>query len=136
MALQHLRVVQFGEGVFLRAFAEPLLQQIRDRLAIDIRVTLVQPRDSDTVARLMAQGGRYTLLEQGLVGGEERASATEIDIIDSGINTHTDPDAFVALARDPDVRVVLSNTTEAGIAWFRDDAALADRALARSFPTS
>lgn len=130
-----MRVVQFGEGVFLRGFADWMFHRLNHEAGADIRVTLVQPRDSDGVARLMAQDGRYTVVQQGLVDGSEQSQRFVVDCIDSGLNTHREPDYFAELAQDPQVRVLLSNTTEAGIAWSDDDAALgADRERVRSFP--
>ncbi|TRY20129.1 tagaturonate reductase [Tessaracoccus rhinocerotis] len=130
-----MRVVQFGEGVFLRGFADWMFQRLNAEAGADIRVTLVQPRNSDGVARLMAQGGRWTVVQQGLHDGAEQSRRTVIECVDSGLNTHTNPHGFAALARDPQVRVVVSNTTEAGIAWSEEDAGLGDRrAEVRSFP--
>lgn len=130
-----MRIVQFGEGVFLRGFVDHMVQRLNDEADADIRITLVQPRNSDGVARLMAQGGRWTVLQQGLVDGVERMTTTVVDCVDSGVNTHADPDGFAAHARDPEVRVVISNTTEAGIAWSDDDATLGHGgAGVRSFP--
>lgn len=130
-----MRVVQFGEGVFLRGFADWMFQRLNDEAGADIRVTLVQPRNSDGVRRLMAQGGRWTVVQQGLRDGVEQSVRTVVNCVDAGLNTHDDPQGFAALARDPEVRVVVSNTTEAGIAWSEDDAALGDRReQVRSFP--
>ncbi|GAB3818691.1 tagaturonate reductase [Tessaracoccus terricola] len=129
-----MRVVQFGEGVFLRGFVDWMFQRLNTEAGTDIKVTLVQPRASDGVARLMAQGGRWTVVQQGLHDGAEQSVTTVVDCVDSGINTHEDPDGFVATAQDPEVRVVVSNTTEAGIVWSDDDAALGADPGVRSFP--
>lgn len=130
-----MRVVQFGEGVFLRGFVDWMFQRLNTEAGTDIKVTLVQPRASDGVARIMAQGGRWTVVQQGLHDGVEQSVRTVIECVDDGINTHTDPERFAALARDPEVRVVVSNTTEAGIAWSDSDAALGgSRHEVRSFP--
>lgn len=101
-----------------------MFQRLNDEVGAGIRVTLVQPRNSDGVARIMAQGGRWHVVQQGLLDGVEKSATTVVNCVDSGLNTHSDPEAYAALARDPEVRVVVSNTTEAGIAWSADDAAL------------
>lgn len=130
-----MRVVQFGEGVFLRGFTDWMIHRLNTEAGTDIHITIVQPRDSDSVARLMEQGGNYTVVQQGLIQGTKRSEQYVIRCIDSGLNTHTDPDAFIRLAGDPEVEVVISNTTEAGIAWSEEDAALGEqRTLVRSFP--
>lgn len=130
-----MRVVQFGEGVFLRGFADWMFQRLNAEAGAGVRVTLVQPRNSDGVARIMAQGGRWSVVQQGLRDGVEQSARTVVECVDAGLNTHSDPEAFAQLARDPEVRVVLSNTTEAGIAWSDDDAALGQRRHeVRSFP--
>lgn len=128
------RIVQFGEGAFLRGFADWMIERLRRERSLELKVTLVQPRDSDGVAHLMAAGGRYQVLQQGIVDGQPRSSFLEITCIDAGLNSHRDPQAFAALGRDADVRVVISNTTEAGITWSDADAALNEPGEARSFP--
>lgn len=130
-----VRIVQFGEGVFLRGFCDWMVERLRREAGADLRISLVQPRNSDGVARLMEQGGRFTVVQSGLDGGRSRSEHLVVEAIDQGLNTHQDPGAYAALAVDPSVRVVLSNTTEAGIVWSEDDAALgAERHLVRSFP--
>lgn len=131
-----VRVVQFGQGVFLRAFADWMIHRINHEAGADIGVALVQPRDGDQVERLMAQGGAYTLLLQGVAGGETFNRTEVIDCIEQGVSTHRHADDFVALAQSPDVSVIISNTTEAGIAYRAEDALLGadERHLSRSFP--
>lgn len=130
------RVVQFGQGVFLRGFVEWMIHRLNHEAGQDIGVALVQPRAGDEVARLVARGGRYPLLLRGVEAGGVRTEDLVIDCITGGVNTHDDPDGFVALARDPNVAVVVSNTTEAGIVYLAADGALGrdGRSRARSFP--
>lgn len=131
-----IRVVQFGQGVFLRAFTDWMINRLNHETGTDIGVAVVQPRDGDEVENLMAQGGRYTLLLQGSVSGENVTQSSVVDCVEQGLNTHRQPEAFKALARNPEVRVIFSNTTEAGIIYDTSDAALDEdqRHLARSFP--
>lgn len=130
-----VRIVQFGEGVFLRGFFDWMVERLQREAGTDIKVTLVQPRNSQGVTKLMEQGGQFTVVQSGLEAGVARSEQLLVQCIDQGINTHSDPEAFERLAADPDVRVVVSNTTEAGIAWSESDAELhVDRSLVRSFP--
>lgn len=119
-----IRIVQFGEGVFLRACVDWMVHRLNTEAGANLGVALVQPRNSDSVARLMADGGDYHLLLQGVEAGVEHDELVHIDVFEAGVNTHVDPDGFVALATNPDVRVVVSNTTEAGIVFSETDADL------------
>ena len=128
-----MRVVQFGEGVFLRGMVDLFFQELNEQAGTELRVTLVQPRDADTVARLMSHGGTFPVLRRGLVSGRPRQARKVVECIDAGLNTHTDPRGFELLAKDPQVGVIVSNTTEAGLSWSVDDV-LVERHQVRSFP--
>ena len=66
------RVLQFGEGAFLRAFAEDFIDQMNEKAGFNAKVVLVQPRGGhpDTCARFTEQDGLYTLLLRGREKGE------------------------------------------------------------------
>lgn len=131
-----IRIVQFGDGVFLRGFFDWMVHTANKTLDADLGVALVQPRRGDSVERLMAGGGAYTLIQQGLKDGQPHQEREIIDCFEMGLNTHQDPEAFRELARRPEVEVLVSNTTEAGLRVHPGDAALGleDRAKAESFP--
>lgn len=125
-------IIQFGEGNFLRAFVEWIVQRMNRQTDFAGEVIIVKPRPGDGLKRLQAQGCRYHVNLQGLDGGQPVDSIEPIDCIRQAINPYEDHAAFLALAALPEARFVVSNTTEAGI-LFDPSCRLAD-APPTSFP--
>ena len=122
------RVIQFGEGGFLRGFADWMLQQANEKAGFDGKVVVVQPIEKGMCDMLEAQGCVYTHLCRGAEGVDIK----KIDVISRCVKPYDDFDAYMALAQNPDFRFVISNTTEAGIT-FVDTDKLCDKP-AKSFP--
>ena len=110
-------VIQFGEGGFLRGFADWMLQKLNDSGEYHGSVVVVQPIEKGMVDRLNGQNGLYTHIIRGVEGVETQI----INVISRCINPYEDYQGYLALADHPDFRVIISNTTEAGIAYLADD---------------
>lgn len=123
-----VRVLQFGEGGFLRGFIDWMIQKMNDTADFNAGVTVVQPIEQGMCDMLMAQNGLYT----HIIRGSEGVEATLVDVIDSCVNPYTDFGGFLALANNPDLRFIVSNTTEAGIVF--DDSDKNDGNCPNSFP--
>ncbi|MCP4974785.1 MAG: tagaturonate reductase [Maribacter sp.] len=115
------RILQFGEGNFLRAFANWMIQQMNDKANFDTGVVVVQPIDQGLVKILNEQNGLYTLYLNGIKNSEAVSEHQIIDCIQRGINPYKDFDAYMANAQNPEFRFIISNTTEAGIAYNATD---------------
>ncbi len=126
------RVVQFGEGNFLRAFVDWIISNMDEKTDFNGSVVVVQPIENGMADRLNSQDGLYHVNLQGLENAEAVNSFRLIDVISRAMNPYTDFDAFMALAEQPDIRFVISNTTEAGIAF--DPACKPDDRPAASYP--
>ena len=111
------KVIQFGEGNFLRAFVDWIIWNTNQKTDFNAGVVVVQPIDRGMVDMLNAQDGLYHVNLQGIDKGEAVDSIQMIDVINGGLNPYTQNDEFMALAENPDIRFVISNTTEAGIAF-------------------
>ena len=122
------RVIQFGEGGFLRGFADWMLQIANEKNVFSGKVVVVQPIEKGLCDMLEAQGCMYTHLCRGAEGVDVK----KIDVISRCVKPYDDFDTYMALAQNPDFRFVISNTTEAGIA-FVDTDKITDRP-ANSFP--
>ena len=122
------KVIQFGEGGFLRGFADWMLQQINEKTDFDGKVVVVQPIEKGLCDLLTSQDCKYT----HLCRGSEGVDVKKIDVISRCVKPYDDFDAYLALAENPDFRFIISNTTEAGIC-FEEDNKLEDRP-AKSFP--
>lgn len=122
------RIIQFGEGGFLRGFADWMLQIANEQTDFEGKVVVVQPIEKGLCDMLTAQGCVYTHLCRGAEGVDVK----KIDVISRCVKPYDDFDAYMALAQNPDLRFVISNTTEAGIAFVETDK-ITDRP-ASSFP--
>ena len=111
------RVIQFGEGNFLRAFVDWIIQKVDESTDFDASVVVVQPIAQGMVEKLNEQDCLYHVNLQGLIDGKPVNSLTLIDTISRALNPYQDFDAFLRLAEQPEMRFVVSNTTEAGIAF-------------------
>ena len=111
------KVIQFGEGNFLRAFVDWIIWNTNQKTNFNAGVVVVQPIENGMVEMLNSQDGLYHVNLQGIDKGEAVDSIQMIDVINGGLNPYTQNDEFMALAEDPNIRFVISNTTEAGIAF-------------------
>lgn len=115
------KVIQFGEGNFLRAFVDWMFHQMNKNNLFNGRVVVVQPIAQGLVDKLNEQDGLYTLFLRGLQDGKATEKKEIISSVSRGINPYTDWDAYLACAENPDIEYVISNTTEAGIAYDKND---------------
>jgi tagaturonate reductase len=126
------RIIQFGEGNFLRAFVDWMIQKMNEKIQFNSSVVVVQPIDKGMINLLNKQDGLYHVNLQGLEKGEKVNSLTRVDVISRALNPYTDFDQFLALAEQPEMRFVISNTTEAGIVF--DPSCKPDDQPASSYP--
>lgn len=126
------KVIQFGEGNFLRAFVDWIIWKTNQKTDFNASVVVVQPIDRGLVDMLNEQDGLYHLNLQGLDEGKPVDSIDMIDVISRGINPYSDFEAYMKLAEQPEMRFIISNTTEAGIAF--DPACRFDDKPALSYP--
>lgn len=125
-------VVQFGEGGFLRGFVDYFLQKMKDQGLFDGSVVVVQPIEKGMCEMLEKQNCQYNLFLRGIDNGQVVDEHTHIDIINRCINPYADPEGYMALAENRDLRFIVSNTTEAGIEFVPDNQ-FGDKP-AKSFP--
>ena len=116
-AIRPEKVIQFGEGNFLRAFVDWIIYNMNEKTDFNGSVVVVQPIEKGMIDMLNAQDCLYHVNLQGLDNGEPVNSLTKIDVISRALNAYTQTDEFMQLAEQPEIRFVISNTTEAGIAF-------------------
>ena len=126
------RIIQFGEGNFLRAFVDWIVYNMNQKADFNSSVVVVQPIEKGMIDMLNAQDCLYHLNLQGLDKGKEVNSIEMIDVISRALNPYTQNDEFMKLAENPEMRFVISNTTEAGIAF--DPSCKLTDAPASSYP--
>lgn len=115
------RVLQFGEGNFLRGFVDWMLDSMNDRGLFNGRAVVVQPIAQGLADVLNSQDGLYTLLLRGVQNGKTVEEKSVISSISRGLNPYSDFDKYLECAENPDLRFIISNTTEAGIAYNPND---------------
>jgi len=111
------RVLQFGEGNFLRAFVDWMINAMNTQALFNGRVVVVQPIERGRVTELNDQDGLYTCILRGLQGGEFVEQREIVTAVSRGIDPYREWQIFLATAALPGLRFVVSNTTEAGIAY-------------------
>ena len=121
------RVIQFGEGNFLRAFVDYMFNEINAQDLFTGGITLVQPIAGGDFLRnvLNEQEGLYTLIARGRENGEKVTDKTLITCVNRCINPYSDFETYNSCAKNPELRFVVSNTTEAGITW-KEEAMVTD----------
>ncbi|MBL2854138.1 tagaturonate reductase, partial [Klebsiella pneumoniae] len=116
------RAIQFGEGNFLRAFIDWQLDLLNEKTDLATGVTIVRPINTVFPPSLNTQDGLYTTVIRGLnERGEAVSEARIIRSVNNEINPWQDFAGYLALARDPEITFVFSNTTEAGISYHAGD---------------
>lgn len=126
------RVIQFGEGGFLRGFVDYFLYKLNEKEVWEGKVVVVQPIEKGMCELLSSQNCEYNLYLRGIENGETVNERTHIDVISRCVNPYTEFDAYMELAANPDMRFIISNTTEAGIEYLGTEK-LIDRP-AKSYP--
>ncbi|MCO6176271.1 tagaturonate reductase [Flavobacterium sp. NRK F10] len=127
-----VKVVQFGEGNFLRAFVDYAFQQLNKTVDFNVGVAVVQPLANGLVPMLNDQDGLYTLFLNGVKKGEKIQDIELVSNIVKGINPYSNFEEYLKLAHEESLEFIISNTTEAGIEFIETDTA--DMAPPQSFP--
>lgn len=111
------RIIQFGEGGFLRGFVDWMIQKMNDNGSYSGNVVVVQPIKDGMCDLLTSQNCCYTHIIRGVEGVDK----TLVNSISRCVKPYDNFDEYLALAENPDFRFVVSNTTEAGIVFSDED---------------
>ena len=115
--MRDLKVIQFGEGGFLRGFVDWMLQIVNENTDFNGSVTVVQPIKNGLCDMLTEQNCVYTHLCRGIEGVDKR----KIDVISNCVRVYDEFDKYISLAENKSYRFIVSNTTEAGIVFDAND---------------
>lgn len=113
------RVLQFGEGNFLRAFADYFIDIMNEKAGFQSKAVLVQPISGGDQIRqfINEQQGLYTLFLRGSENGQKVSERRVISSVSRCLNPYNDYEEYMACAGNPDLRFIICNTTEAGITY-------------------
>ena len=128
------RVLQFGEGNFLRAFVDYWFDMSNEKAGWNGKCVLVQPIAPGLAKLINEQQGLYTLYLRGRENGEKVDRKRVISSVSRCLNPYekADYDAMMEVAVSDDLEYIVSNTTEAGIVY--DPACQKDDCPPSSFP--
>ncbi|PRY10925.1 tagaturonate reductase [Pontibacter ummariensis] len=127
-----VKVLQFGEGNFLRGFVDWIIDTLNEKAGFNGSVKIIQPIERGIVHLLNQQEGLYHVLLNGIQGGKETQETRLITCVSGALNPYDDYTAFLQLAENKDLEFIISNTTEAGIAFEEADQNM--ETLPSSFP--
>ncbi|SFT14578.1 tagaturonate reductase [Zhouia amylolytica] len=121
-----LKVMQFGGGKFLRAFAVWMIEELNQKTNFNGGVLVVKPTKGGDYLELREQKGRFHVLLNDWEGNKIVTTVKEIDCVEGIVNPYKEWELFLDYANDASLRYVISNTTEAGITFnpkdnFHDD---------------
>ena len=111
------RVLQFGEGNFLRAFVDYFIDMLNEKTGFNSKVVLCQPIAQGLADKINEQEGLYTLYLRGFQDGAKVNKKRIISCVSRCLNPYNDFEEVLKCAENPDLRYITCNTTEAGIAY-------------------
>lgn len=115
------KVLQFGEGNFLRAFVDWQIDVMNKQADFDGNVVIVQPLANGMAEMLNEQDGLYTVYLEGIKDGQPARDHSIVESVSRGINPYSSYEEYAKLVENPELRFIISNTTEAGIAFEPSD---------------
>ena len=115
-----IKIVQFGEGNFLRSFVDLYFDTL-SKEGGDYGVSIVKPIPFGSIESFQKQSNRYHSVLRGTQNGKTVEEVYRIDVLDRVLDPFSDIEGFYALAREDELRIIVSNTTEAGICFHDTD---------------
>ncbi len=116
-----IKVLQFGEGNFLRCFVDEMIDIANEKNVFNGNIVIVKPRETGDVERFKDQDSIYTVTLRGKQNGVVVDESRLITSVEKTLHCLTDYDEYMSLVELDDLRFVVSNTTEAGIVFDSDD---------------
>lgn len=117
-----IKIAQFGEGNFLRTFVDYYFENLNlESGKKDYSVTIIKPITFGTLDKFHAQNNKYNIVLRGVVDGKPSEKVYPVNSVDAVIDPFTDIEAYYTLAVDKDLKIIVSNTTEAGICYNGND---------------
>ena len=116
-----VKVLQFGEGNFLRGFVDYMIDIANEKGEFDGDIVLVKPIEFGTLDRFHAQESQYTVSLRGIVDGEATVQNRIVTSVTDVVAAHEEYEKYSAYAKLDTLRYIVSNTTEAGIVYDEND---------------
>jgi tagaturonate reductase len=127
-----IKILQFGEGNFLRAFADWMVDVMNEKADFNGTILVVQPLARGMAAELNKQDGLYHVVRNGIRHGQSFSETRLITSVVGAINPYEHYESFLKAAENPELEFVISNTTEAGITFDATDTV--ENKISKTFP--
>jgi tagaturonate reductase len=132
LSTRPIKVLQFGEGNFLRAFADWIIDILNEKTDFNGNIQIVQPLPSGMIQALKDQDCLYHVVLNGIQQGKTVSETRLIKSVSSAINPYVNESEFITACENLDLKFVISNTTESGIEFNEADTRV--DVLPASFP--
>lgn len=118
--LKPVRILQIGDGNFLRGFVDWMVDVANGAGLMNGEVIMAQPIERGIAGLMKSQDQLFTVLLRGVQNGKPMQSKRLVSCVKDTLNPYTQWDSMLATMQDPALRFVVSNTTEAGIAYVEE----------------
>ncbi|MEM1259353.1 MAG: tagaturonate reductase [Bacteroidota bacterium] len=116
-----VRVVQFGEGNFLRGFVDWMVDILNEKTSFNGNIQIVQPLPQGMGDAINSQDGLYHVLLEGVEKGNKVQTTRLITSVEGVLNPYINYKDFLRMGENPEMEFIVSNTTEAGITFDHED---------------
>ena len=116
-----VKVLQFGEGNFLRAFVDYMIDIANEQGKFNGDIVLVKPIEFGNLDRFHEQECQYTVQLRGIVDGEAKRINRVVTSVADAVDAYGEYEKYAAYAKLDTLRFIVSNTTEAGIVYDETD---------------
>ena len=116
-----IKIAQFGEGNFLRTFVDVYFDNLNKNTNREYEVHIIQPIPFGNLDNFKKQNNRYHIVLRGTVDDKDVEDVYEINSVKEVFSPFEILDRFFELAKDPELKIIVSNTTEAGICFNEND---------------
>ena len=127
-----VKVLQFGEGNFLRAFVDYMIDIANEQGKFDGDIVLVKPIEFGTLDRFHDQECQYTVQLRGIVDGEAKRINRVVTSVTDVVDAYNEYEKYAEFAKLDTLRFIVSNTTESGIVY--DDTDRIEMNPPKSYP--
>ena len=115
-----VKIVQFGEGNFLRTFVDLYFDTL-NKEGNNYKVNIVKPITYGTLDKFVRQDNKYHIVLRGVDAGKTVEDVYKVDVLENVVDPFSDAEKYYSLAREDELKIIVSNTTEAGICYNGND---------------
>ena len=116
-----IKILQYGEGNFLRTFVDVYFDTLNKNGLGKYAVNIVKPITFGSLERFEKQNNKYHIVLRGMENGQSVENVYKVDSLEQVIDPFVDYEKYIAHAKDTELKIIISNTTEAGICYNEND---------------